>query len=74
MPTPTPASVRESLLNTAWLGKRWKAFLPRVTFRGRSTSLDSSSARAVMAKKWLSTTSQAQPIFDPLLKIYKNRR
>jgi len=66
--------VEKSLLGTAWLGKRWKAFLPRATFIGRSTSLDSSCARAVMAKKWLSTTSRAQPIFDPLLNIYRNRR
>jgi hypothetical protein len=66
--------VGKSLLGTASLGKRWKAFLPRATFIGSSTSLDSSCARAVIAKKWLSTTSQARPIFDPLLNIYRNRR
>ena len=66
--------MENSVLGTAWLGKRWKAFLPRATFIGRSTSLDSSCARALMAKKWLSTTSQAQPIFDPLLNRYRNRR
>jgi hypothetical protein len=66
--------VEKSLLGTGWLGMRWKAFLPSATFIGRSTSLDSSCARVVMAKKWLSTTSQAQPIFDPLLNTYRNRR
>ncbi len=64
----------KSVLGTAWLGKRWKAFLPRATFIGTPTPLDASSARAVLTKKWLSTTSQAQPIFDPLLNMYRNRR
>jgi hypothetical protein len=49
------------LLNTTWLGERWKAFLPHASFTERVVVLDASSASVVMARKWLSAKSQGTP-------------